>query len=187
MAAKIPSVPIDEISAGDTARWTREFDDYLPVDGWVLSYTMVGTTALLNLGTSEISTSTDGLGYVIDVPASTTSGWASDRYKLLEVLTNSITGERHTANATWLRVHPDLAAATVGSDQRTHARKMLDAINAWLESKAPVAGSMEINGRKIAYFPLPDLLKLRDRYRAEVAREEAGPGKTRGTRILSVL
>jgi hypothetical protein len=64
---------------------------------------------------------------------------------------------------------------------------MLDAINAWMESKAPVAGSMEINGRKIAYFPLPDLLKLRDRYRAEVAREETGAGKTVGTRILTVL
>src|SRR6185312_2016653 len=57
-----------------------------------------------------------------------------------------------------------VAAATGPVDTRSHAQKVLDAINAWLESKAPVAGSFEISGRKISYYPLADLLKLQSRY-----------------------
>lgn len=186
MAATIPIDPPSAITAGDTATWSRSFNDYLPADGWLLTYTLVSATAVFNIGASAITASADGMSFDVDVPAATTAGWAADRYKLVEVITHT-SGERHTVGSTSLQVQPDLASATAGSDTRTHARKVLDSINAWLESKAPVAGSLEINGRKIAYFPLSDLLKLRDRYAAEVAREDAGIGKTRGTRILSVL
>jgi hypothetical protein len=58
-------------------------------------------------------------------------------------------------------------------DPRSHARKVLDAIEAVLEGRASVDQvSITINGRTLSRTPLADLLKLRGTYRDEVANEE---------------
>ncbi|MCR6700866.1 MAG: hypothetical protein NVV68_06840 [Dokdonella sp.] len=59
-------------------------------------------------------------------------------------------------------------------DTRSHARKVLDAINAWLESRSPAAGEMQLGERRIRNHPIPELLAFRDRYAAMVAAEDAG-------------
>jgi hypothetical protein len=119
----------------------------------------------------------DGDANVFTIAATTTSGWAAGRYVLTEFVTNG--SERYTLDSCDLQVLPDLASATTATDTRTHARKVLDAIEAWLESKAPTAGAFEHAGIKIQNYPIADLLALRDRYRAEVRRETGGPGAGR--------
>lgn len=165
-----------QITAGDTAFWTRALCDYPAGLGWSLVYTLVSRTkAYTFVGTANGDT------FDVTVAASDTAGWDVDTYRWAETV--SMGGNRHTTAIGTLRVLPNLGAATGGIDTRTHARKMLDLIEAWLESRAPTVGSMEIAGRKIANYPLPDIIKLRDRYRFETAREEAGRGVV-GTRIL---
>ena len=61
---------------------------------------------------------------------------------------------------------------------------MLDAINAFLETGDQVAGQVQIADRRIAMIPIPDLLALRDRYLAEVARED---GQGVGGRVYTRL
>ena len=169
MSADIPSAPPTEIRAGDTVQWRRTLPDYLAGDGWSLRYALVSASAAYNA-----TAASDGDDHLLTVAATTTAGWAPGRYALTEYVVKG--AERFTLATTQLQVLPDLAAASSGLDTRTHARKVLDAIEAGLESKAPVAGMLEIAGRRIQHYPLGDLLALRDRYRAEVRREAGGLG-----------
>ncbi len=169
------------ITAGDTAIWRRELADYPASAGWELAYTLVSATKVFN-----VTAAADGDGYLVTVDASTTAAWDVGTYKVAEYISNG--AERHTLGTISVLVQANLAAATAGADTSTHAQRVLASINGWLESKAPVYGAMEINGRKISYYPLTELLALRDRYQRDVAREErlasgGGPGR----RILAVL
>jgi hypothetical protein len=48
------------------------------------------------------------------------------------------------------------------------------AIEAYLENASNLAASeYQIAGRQLRRYPLPELMTLRDRYRVEVAREDA--------------
>lgn len=178
-ATKPTSVPAT-LTAGDTAIWQRSFDDYPASDGWVLSYTFIGNPDLYSFAGAIA----DGDAFDVTIPAATTAAWVAGVYTVQESVTKA--GERHTPGTTRLRITADLASLSAGLDTRSHAQKMLDAINAWLESEAPWAASLEFNGRKLANHSVPDILTLRDRYRMEVANEaSAANGGTRGTRILT--
>lgn len=174
MSADIPSTPPAALRAGDTAKWRRELPDYPASAGWQLKVALVGQAGAYNA-----TAAADGDAHAFTIAATTTASWAPGRYVLTEFVVQG--AERYTLGTSELQVLPDLAVATTGSDTRTHARKVLDAIEAWLETKAPTAASVEVAGRKLANYPLADLLSLRDRYRAEVRRETAGAG---GGRLL---
>jgi len=61
----------------------------------------------------------------------------------------------------------------------THAQRMLEAIEAMLENRATKEHtSMKINNREIALLTLDELLRARDKYKAEVARQQI---RARGT------
>lgn len=160
--------------AGDTIRWSRSLSDYPANEGWDLKFTLLGQGGAHN-GTA----SADGDAHQITVAASESATWAPGNYLLTEYVTKG--AERFTIASRSVRVLPDLASATDAVDTRSHARKVLDAIEAWLESKAPVHGMLEIAGRRIQHYPIEQLLVLRDRYRIEVAAEEsAARGGPRG-------
>ncbi len=78
-----------------------------------------------------------------------------------------------------LTVELDLAVAAAGFDGRSHAERVLRAIEAVIEGRASLdQQSYQINNRSLARTPIPDLLLLRDRYRAELRREKmAAQGK----------
>jgi hypothetical protein len=172
MSADIPSTPPAELRAGDTAKWRRELPDYPASASWQLKVTLVGQQ-----GAHTVTADAAGDAFVFTLPASTTAGWTAGRYVRTEYVTNGT--ERYTVDTGEVVLLPDLAAATAAIDTRSHARKVLDAIETWLESRAPTAGAFEHAGIKIQNYPLADLLALRDRYRAEVRRETAGPGHGR--------
>lgn len=164
--------------AGDTLAFERTLADYPASDGWVLDYTVIGSAGLYSF-----TSTADGDAHDIEVVAATTATWAAGRYQLIEVAT--LGAARHTIGATPLQILPDLAAAVAATDIRTHARKVLDAIEAWLESRAPVSGSFSIAGRQVQHYPINELLALRDRYRAEVQREERAAAGLAPARILT--
>ncbi|MBS0218092.1 MAG: hypothetical protein JSR63_07880 [Proteobacteria bacterium] len=174
-ATTIPS----QFRAGDTLKWLRSLADFSAADGWILTYVLVPAA-----GSPQTFTAiTVGADFQVNVPSTTTKDWPPGRYSAQEYVTNGT--ERYTIGVTQLQVLADLADSSAGLDTRTHAQKVLDAIEGWLESKAPVAHMMEIAGRKIANYSIADLLKLRDRYRNEVAAEQAAAnGTSRGSRLM---
>lgn len=67
------------------------------------------------------------------------------------------------------KVAQDMASAPAGYDGRSHAQRVLAAIEAVIEGRASVdQESYSINNRSLSRTPIADLLKLRDRYRSEV-------------------
>lgn len=74
----------------------------------------------------------------------------------------------------------------------SHAQRVLAAIEAVLERRATVdQQSYGIEGRSLARMPIGDLLRFRDRYRAEVAAERAAldeaDGRPSGRRVRTVF
>lgn len=177
MSADTPSRIPAELRAGDTITWRRTLADYPASDGWELRCTLVGPGAVYNLVAVP-----DADGHVFTAPAATTAGWSPAGYQALETAHKS--GERYTLGSVRVVVLQDLAAASTGMDTRSHARKVLDSLNAWLESKAPTAGEVQIADRRIRNYDLAELLALRDRYAAIVRREEAADSGGRTGRLL---
>lgn len=154
------------IRAGDTITWRKNLADY-PASAWTLVYTLINSIAKIT-----ITGSSDGVEHVINVPATTSDDYTAGKYDYVAHVTDGT--DRITVASGRMDVLPNLAAATT-YDNRSHARKMLDAIEALLLNNATVGQidwlEIQLNNRRIQKEP-DKLLVLRDRYRAEVANEE---------------
>lgn len=108
------------------------------------------------------------------------AAWAPGRYAWH--YTATLGAARHTVAAGQVEVLPDPSAA---HDPRSHARKVLDAIEAYLENADYSASRTRIADRELQNIPIPELLALRDRYRSEVRSEEISSGFRLPSRILT--
>lgn len=172
MAPNPSNVVPGRIVAGDSSTWTRTWSDYPASAGWSLKYTIVGPAGVY----SADATAQDD-DFVVNLTAAVTATWRAGMYRISEIVAKD--SQRITLGTTPLIIAPDPSGAYVAS----HAQKMLANIEAWLESRAPTAGAIEINGRKLQNYPLPELLAMRDKYARMVAREQADDG-IGGARVL---
>ena len=172
MAAPTPTYEPARFTAGDTIRWLKCLPDYLPAEGWQLVYTLLNAT-----GKITFNAIASGADHLVSVAALTTAGWAAGDYAWRAQVVRA--GEAYTVASGTCTVQPAFSAATL--DARSHARKTLANIEAYLENPGSISShKYEIAGRMLQRFPLPELLTLRDRYRAEVAREDAAASVARG-------
>ena len=113
----------------------------------------------------------DGDNVVIRANAGVTATWpAGDYWYSLRATSGDDVREIGTGQITIL---PDLAAVTDPYDGKTHAQRTLEAIEAVIEKRASMDQERyRINNRELYRTPITDLLKLRDLYRMEVAREQ---------------
>lgn len=162
--ADVPSTEPTSVTAGDTVAWTRSLSDYPASAGWVLSYALVAASIQYT-----ITATASGDDHAVAVTAATTATWLPGEYAWQAVVTK--TTERYTVGSGSLTILPNLAAQTAGLDTRSHARKTLDALEAWIESHDMAVADYQIAGRAMKYHSIPDLLKLRDTYKAEAQRE----------------
>jgi len=165
MATVSYSEPI-AIRAGDSLAWRRVLADY-PADVWTLSYTLINSSAKIT-----ITASASGQDHVIDVPAATSAAYAAGWYDYTAQVADGT--DRVTIKTGRIEVLPDLSAETT-YDNRSHARKMLEAIEAILEGKA-TAGQINIIQtdfrERSTRYDTAGLQVMRDRYRADVAAED---------------
>ena len=62
--------------------------------------------------------------------------------------------------------------ANTNADLRSHAKKVLDALQAVIENRANIdQSSMSIAGRSLSRMSVDESLKFRDRYKAEYLKE----------------
>jgi len=174
MTAQIPTTEPDSLIAGDTVKWIKTLEDYLPQDGWSLVYT------LINAYSKIILTSTaQGSDHLIHASAATSQAWDCGNYNWRSRVINAYGEEAYTLNAGSIKVLPGFNAATL--DNRSHAQKTLDNIEAYLENPQNItAARYEIQGRNLERFRIPELLAMRDRYRSEVFRETNAANVARG-------
>lgn len=168
-----------QLYAGDTATWSRSFGDYSSADGWTLKYTIIGSTGTPYSFTAAAQA--DG-SFLVTVDASATADWSPGRYRITEYVESG--GQRFTLNNAPITIIAQLAGATGGVDMRSHARKMLDAIEAYLEARTPTTMMIIIDGKRLEHYPLPEILAMRDKYRIEVLRENQLAGGAPAPRLL---
>lgn len=162
------------LRAGDTWAWRDSYSGYKANEGWTLSYSLVNVGGKIDLPSGGITA--DGADFAIVVAAATTNGYAPGVYTLVARVTRS--GEVHTVRSGTLQVLPNLTAA---ADTRSHARKVLEAIEAVLERRATLdQENYTIGTRSLARTPIPELIKLRDRYKQEVYAEKTAEALAKG-------
>ena len=180
MTAPIPTTEPTELRAGDTWKWTRSLADYPASSGWTLKYRYKNAD-----GGFEIVASTSGADFSVSVAAAATTGYAAGTYSWTAWVEGG-TSEKYTVDGGVCTVKSDYraAAATVALDDRTHARKVLDAIESVIEGRASKDQERYmIAGRELWRTPIPTLLKLRQTYRAEVKQQEQAERLQNGTGV----
>jgi hypothetical protein len=164
MAADIPSNEPSDVIAGRTWKWTRDLSDY-PAGTWTLTYYF--KNAVSNFA---IVATAAGTTHSVSVAKATTAGYRPGLYDWQAIADNGT--ESYVADSGQLTVAQDFATAG-NYDRRTHARKVLDAIEATLERRATSDQlSMSLGNRSISRIAPEELRALRDRYRQEVRAEE---------------
>lgn len=165
MAAEIPTTEPVQVWAGDTWKWKREdLTDY-PATSYTLTYYLHNESA-----SATIVATADGGNFSVTVAKATTAAIAAGKYFWAAFVND--TTERYKVDSGTIEVLPDLTASAA-TDRRTHARKVLEAIEAVLESRATVdQAGYTIAGRRLDRTPIADLLALRAAYRAECDAEE---------------
>jgi len=150
-----------QITAGDSLRFVDTVGDYSAADGWVLKY------SLSNGGeVNTIESAAEGSDHGFTVAATATANWRAGQYRWQAYVAKGI--ERITVGRGFCEVLADIIN---GEDARHHVEKTLAALEAMLEGKANQdQQTMTLNGRSLTRLPVEELLKWRDRYKAELAR-----------------
>lgn len=172
--ADIPDNEPVSLRCGDTWQWTRSISDY-PAGTWTLKYRFKSSA-----GGFEVVASQSGADYAITVTAATSAGYTAGRYTWMAWVESGT--DKHTVDSGTVELLVDYRAASAATalDDRSHARKTLDAIEAWIEGRDPAVAEYEIAGRRMKFIPIPDLLMWRSRYKNEVASEENAAAIARG-------
>lgn len=149
------------ISAGITLRVPLVFPEY-PAPDWELSLFLRGPASI------DIVAVGSGETHTLEAAASVSGAFAPGAY--FWQLRAESAGDVVRLGEGQTQILADIAAATAGFDGRSHAQRVLDAIEAVIEGRASLdQESYSINNRSLSRTPISDLLKLRDRYRSEVA------------------
>ena len=168
--------------AGDSVAWTISDSDHRAGDGWVLSYTLISAAVKITL-----TSSASGDDHAVSLAAAATAGYAAGDYQWVRTFTNSGTSARETVASGTVSILPNLSALST-YDGRSHAVRMLEAIEASLESRA-TADMIDLLASsgldRSMQRDTAKLIALRSKYQIEVAREQAAAGNRPGRgRIL---
>lgn len=162
--ATVPSTEPSSIRAGDLLTWKKALSDYPADAGWSLSYTLINATTKIT-----INAGASGADHLVSVSAATTAAYAAGSYTWMARVTKG--SEVYTVDQGSLTILPNLAALST-FDGRSHAKTMVEAIEAAIEGRASALQlRMTINNRSIEYMGAADLIKWLSFYRAEVAKE----------------
>jgi hypothetical protein len=161
----VPETEPSEIIAGDLVSWKRTD---LGVDYPPASYDLKYSAILEGQTTPEadITATADGTDFVISLDGATTGAYTAGRYHWTAFIERQSDNERITIDSGFWDVESKSA------DPRTHAVKMLAAIEALLENRSTAdVSSYAINGRSLTKMSPDELMTWRSRYKAEVVRQ----------------
>lgn len=173
-----------EIIIGDSIEWIRrgvqavssvdagveELTDIKASDGWTLKFVAVGKLGVVSITAAADTENADDFKF--SATATLTGAYVAGDYKWQLVATKTTT--RYTIAEGWVTVKDNIAGRTALYDNRSHAKKVLDAIEAVIEGRATKDQmSISINGKDIGFTSLTDLMKLRVSYKNEYEGEQA--------------
>lgn len=164
----IPETEPASITAGDTIKWKRHYGDYLPGDGWTLSYALVKDGQHISLTATD-----NGDGYhLVTIAKAASKAYQCGEYYWQSYVDDG--SERYQVDSGTIEIKPNFEALKGGYDSRTHVQKTYEALKAVIEQKAT---QDQLNytmpsGRSIGRMTWPDILKAYDKYKALYAQEQ---------------
>jgi len=167
-SANYPTEVPTELQLGDYWAWKKDnlSTDY-PTASYALSYefNLVDGSTASNF-TLNATESNDE--YLIEV--SDTTSYTKGHYNWVSYITRSSDSARIKLSEGFVEIQDNYATTT--SSVRSHAKIVLDAIEAVIENRANIdQSSMSIAGRSLSRMSIDDLLTFRARYRAEYLKE----------------
>ena len=181
MSLPIPTTEPTTLRAGDTWTWRRDDLADFPAPTWTLTYCFRNATQFF-----DVVAEADGSAHAVAVAAAASAARVPGWYDWTAFAADGV--NRHQVGAGRIELLPNVATAAV-HDGRSFARRMLDAIEAALESRAGTDQldmvSAQLESRGLTRDRL-GLITLRDRFAAEVAREDRARRGVNSQRILAV-
>ena len=181
-----PTTEPELLVIGDRWVWKRTDigTDYAPS-----SYALTYNARLLGTGstTFSITASESGTDYIVEVASSTTSSRTVGVYAWNMFITRSSDSERIALDSGKFELKDNLA--TSSADQRTHAAKMVDYLEATQESLAQkLTSSYSITDRSNTLRSMDEVSVQLNYYRAvynrESMKDRAKSGRRTGQNIL---
>jgi len=171
MSFTIPTTEPDLIYPGTRVRWKRYFDAYKPEDGWTLKYTFIdASTAEL-----VVTASDNGDSYhLVDESIVDTGGalWTVGKKRWQATVQDAGPTELIVVDVGRCEFKKLFSAAGGAYDARTHAEKMVDALEAMFVNKASkdqVAYALE--GLSVSRLTPDQITEWLNFYRIELERE----------------
>lgn len=153
-----------KLYAGDSATWSRDVPGRPASAGWGLRYVFSGPAV-------HTVNASPGAPFLVELSADETAAWSPGLYRWVARVSRG--DQRLTVASGLLEVAPNLETAEP-FDPRSHARRMLELIEAALEKRIPKdQQSYEIDGQRLDRIPIERLDALRTKYRREVQRQNA--------------
>lgn len=171
-AADIPLNEPPQQRAGMTWKWRREdLTASYPASSWTLTYYFKKTGS--SGANFSIAASADGDYFSVSVTAATTAAYTAGDYTWSAVVSGG-SSEKYEIDSGRMKLLPRYDAAA-NVDDRTHARKALEALEAVIESRA-TKDQLEytIGTRSLKLMSPEELMQWRDYYRGEAGAEEMG-------------
>ncbi|MBG1232981.1 hypothetical protein [Aestuariivirga litoralis] len=160
--------PVAPLVAGDTWTWRRsDLVAAYPLVAYALAYAMKrdgdADAAPVTFAAAET-----GNTYQVTVPAATTADFTPGTWVWSAFMTRTSDSARVQVATGSFTVVADGTIST--ADPRSHAQRMLDAIEALLENRATSdVNSYSIAGRSLTKMSVTELRQLRNYYRREVS------------------
>ena len=169
-----------KLIVGDSFNMLNTYADYPASAGWTLKTTFTPRASTASKIT--LTATAEGDSYRTQVAPSTTVNWTAGRYAVHQWVEKS--GQRVTVATGDLDMLPDPNAITPGYDPRSHVEKTLANIELMIEGKATKdVQEYTIGDRQLKHIPLPELLKLRDKYKLELYNERNAKTASKGTGV----
>lgn len=166
-----PTQEPDLLVIGDRWTWRRPdlVADY-PTADYALTYEFHEDSGGGGSHKFSITATETTNDYLIEIASATTATYATGDFHWYAFITRTSDSERIAIDDGYAKI--ELNFADTNADHRSHAKKVLDAIEAVLENRASQDQmSYSIAGRSLSRMSIDDLMRFRDRYRAEYNRE----------------
>jgi hypothetical protein len=167
-----PTSEPNELQLGDFWSWKRtDLSTDYPTASYSLSYefNLVEGSTAANFTLTATESNDE---YIIET--SNTTSYTAGQYNWVSYITRSSDSARIKLSEGFTEIQENYATTT--SSVRSHAKKVLDAIEAVIENRATMdQSSMSIAGRSLSRLTIDELLQFRDRYKADYLKEVKKP------------
>ncbi len=172
---------MNNIKAGDTLDLEYSFGDY-DSGTYTMSIVLRGPEQInITNGGSGMTVTGSGTDYTVEVTAAVTADWTAGDYWYSIYMTDGASSKRYEVETGTVEILTDLSAVSTTYDNRSHVKKVLDALESHIEGRASKADlSYTIGDKTISKMSMVEILQLRDRYKAYYANERAAEKLARG-------